>query len=75
MSPHLLCGWTLTKSVRFVLRDYSFDENALERQKQELQTAHISEKELWVGLTALVSGGIGEQSPDGAPPIIKNQFL
>jgi len=38
---------------KFVLRDYSFDENALERQRQELQTANISEKELWTELLRL----------------------
>jgi len=50
VSPRQLYRWILTESVRFVLRDYSFDENALEKQRQELQTANISEKELWVGL-------------------------
>jgi len=38
---------------KFVLRDYSFDENALEKQRQELQTAHIVEKELWTELLRL----------------------
>jgi len=38
---------------KFVLREYSFDENALEKQRQELQVAHISEKELWTELLRL----------------------
>lgn len=33
---------------RFILRDFSFDEQALEKQRQELETVTLSEKELWV---------------------------
>lgn len=66
----------LTTSIRFVLRDYSFDENALERQRQELQTANVSEKELWVGIRPFILQVAKVHcSPDGAAPIIENQFL
>ena len=66
----------LTTSIRFVLRDYSFDENALEKQRQELQTANVSEKELWVGIRPFIlQGAKVHYSSDGAPPVIKNQFF
>lgn len=33
---------------RYILRDFSFDSEALERQRQELANSELSEKELWV---------------------------
>jgi len=33
---------------RYILRDFTFDQEALEKQQQEFATSEVSEKELWV---------------------------
>ncbi|KAG8826697.1 Vacuolar ATP synthase subunit C [Serendipita sp. 411] len=38
---------------KYILRDFSFDEEALQKQQQELASIEISEKELWQELLTL----------------------
>lgn len=38
---------------KYILRDFTFDQDALEKQKQELASSEVSEKELWTELLTL----------------------
>lgn len=35
-------------SFRFIVREFKYDELALEKQKKEMEDAALEEKELWV---------------------------
>jgi hypothetical protein len=35
-------------SARFIIREFDFNEEEIEKQREELQIADLSEKELWV---------------------------
>ena len=37
------------RPTRFLAREFAFDDEAEERQQQEMQEASAEEKELWVG--------------------------
>lgn len=36
---------------RFIVRDFKWDDSALEKQKKELAELEVEEKELWVSPT------------------------
>jgi hypothetical protein len=37
-------------SLRYIIREYDFNEEEIEKQREELQMADLSEKELWVSI-------------------------
>jgi len=37
---------------RFIVRDFTFEDSALEKQRKELSELEAEEKELWVSYTA-----------------------
>ena len=39
--------------LRFILRDFTYDEGAVVKQQQELQYAEVTERELWTELLRL----------------------
>lgn len=39
------------------MRDFEFDENALEKQNKDLEDLAVQEKELWVSCCDICSGG------------------
>jgi hypothetical protein len=51
----LLYAFVLMNNRRFILRDFTFSEDAVERQREELRATEISERELWVGLFPVIS--------------------
>lgn len=46
LPPHHL--WLMFGLNRFILRDFTFDERSLGKQREELDAADITERELWV---------------------------
>ncbi len=38
----------LTTLLRYVVRDFQYSSDQIEREREELQTADTAEKELWV---------------------------
>lgn len=40
---------------RFIVRDFTWDDSALEKQKRQLADLEIEEKELWVSIPSFAS--------------------
>lgn len=40
----------LTTSLRYVVRDFQYSSDQVDKEREELQTADTAEKELWVSL-------------------------
>ncbi|CAE7210190.1 unnamed protein product [Rhizoctonia solani] len=51
---------TKCRENKYIIREFDFDEEEIERQREELQMADLSEKELWTELLRLARANFSE---------------
>lgn len=43
----------LTHVLRYIIRDFHYSADQIEKEQEEMQVAHTAEKELWVSFRSL----------------------
>lgn len=59
---------------RFIVRDFTWDDSALEKQKRQLADLEIEEKELWVSILSFLfsfSRLLKKGNRHSAPPLTR----
>ena len=65
----------LLTSPRFIVREFTFSEDAIERQREELQAADTTEKELWVRRNHSFDACVADSFIDGASATFTDKLL
>lgn len=73
-----LGNWSANSSTsRYIVRDFTYDSEAIEKGKVDLVALEVNEKELWVSrrLDHMVNLPLTYQNVVGSSSIIKDQFF
>ena len=60
---------------RFIVRDFVYSEEQIAKQREELDMADTTEKELWVSYTILAEEQLFTLVADGTPSAVQDKFF